>query len=83
MDSSSDHDVPVKPVNHQLAACLLMTQSVSELNLFLAADSVVAKNFNLSDMWRLDIIGDGDPVQMNDNEKALKQFNDMIYCDGE
>ena len=42
--------------------------------------SAVVKNLSLSDMWRLDIIGISDPVQMNDNDKALK-FNDMIYYD--
>lgn len=47
-----------------------MTQCVPELNLFTVASSVVVKNPNLTDMWRLDIIGISDSVQVDDNDKA-------------
>jgi len=59
-----------------------MNQSVLELNLFSAADSVVVRSPDLTDMWRLDIIDISDPVQVDDNDKALQQFNEGIYYDG-
>jgi len=72
----------VKHVNQHLVVCFIMTQmnqSVPELNLFSAADSVVVRSPDLTNMWPLDIISISD---LDDNDKALQQFSEGIYYDG-
>jgi len=73
-------------LSSQLSACFVMTQmnqSVSELNLFSSADIAVNKCPNLSDLWRLDTIGICEPAHIDDNDRALEQFNKTIKFDGE
>ena len=80
-----DPKANTKHGDHQLSTCFVMTQmnqSVTELNLFSVVDSSINKSPNLSDLWSLDAIGINDPVHFDDNDKALKQFNNTIYYDG-
>ena len=81
MDTKDDSN----PDGHQLSACFVMSQmnqSVPELNLFTTADSVVIMSLNLRDMWSLDTIGICNPVHLNDDDRALEQFNNTISFDG-
>ena len=48
----------------------------------LLADSVINRNLNLKNLWRLDAIGIRDPAHLNGNDKALKQCNNTICYDG-
>jgi len=73
---------PISDVKHVNQHLVAYDTSLLELNLFSAADSVVVRSPDLTDMWRLDIIGISDPVQVDDNDKALQQFNEGIYYDG-
>jgi len=60
-----------------------MNQCVSEVNLFSAADTTTTKMPDMSDLWKLEMIGVTDSPHVCNNDKALKQFNNTIIYDGE
>ena len=66
----------------QVSSCFVMTQvncTVPEMNLLSSSDTSVTKNPNIEDFWSLETIGITDSLDVTDDDKALEQFNELIY----
>ena len=63
-----------------------MTQvncAVPALNWSIPSDDSVTLNANIEDFWKLETLGIRDPLDLTNDDKALKWFNESIcFTDG-
>ena len=77
MDADND-----KGSSQQQVSTCFMTQvncTVPEMNLLSSTDTSVTRNLNIEDFWSLETIGITNPLDVTDDDKALEQFNELIY----